>query len=487
MRSSLVVPGLLLSLLLAPPGLADEEGEEEEGGPIVLSEEQRAAAGITLALAGPGTVQRSLELAGRIRLNEDRLTHVVPRVSGVASRLLRSVGDRVARGDALAILESTDLGEAKVDYIGAFLAHEIADMDLARSQTIAENTRTLLEVLAAKKSIVSVLASTRGLDVGKTKSDLLEAYARLSFARSRLAREEGLRKQNVSSIEAFQEAKRDLEVATVRYAAAEEDVRLSYQLTLASARRAERVADNSLHHARHQLALLGVSDEEVLQLAERHGAHHEKRDEPVSLANDLRPLDRSLATYTLTSPIDGIVLERRAAPGEWVDREDTPFVLGNLTVVWVDLAIHPHELASVRAGQEILLRPQGLDEEIRATVAFVHPVARDEERVAFCRVLLKAPGPNWKPGLFVSGTVFLEARPAKVVVPRSAVTRQGHEHLVFAQTDQGLEPREVRLGRQDLASVEILHGLRPGEKFAATGAFLLKAELSRESLVADDD
>lgn len=484
MRSSLVIPTLLLSLLLAPPGLADEDEEGEEGGPIVLSEEQREAAGVTLATAGPGTVRRSLELAGRVRLNEDRLTHVVPRVSGVASRLLRSVGDQVAEGDALAVLESTDLGEAKVEYISALLAHEIADLDLARSRTISTNTKTLLAVLGKGTPVDRVLPTARGLDIGKTKSRLLEAYARLSFARARLEREEDLRARKVSSIEAFQEAKRDLEVATVGYAAAEEDVRLTYLIDHAASERAERIADNTLHHARHRLELLGVSDDELLNLAERHVGHHQDPKPPASAP---RALDRSLAAYTLTSPIDGVVLERRAAPGEWIDRQDTPFVVGDLSVVWVDLAIHPHELPSVKAGQEVLLRPQGLEEERRVPIAFVHPVARDDERVAFCRVLLENPGALWKPGLFVSGTVFLAAEAAQVVVPRSAVTRRGHEHLVFALTDHGFESREVQLGRQDLQSVEILRGLRPGERYAATGAFLLKAELSRESLVADDD
>jgi cobalt-zinc-cadmium efflux system membrane fusion protein len=53
-----------------------------------------------------------VELHGEVVLNEDRVVHVVPRVTGIVADVDKRVGDRVSAGDRLAELDSTELGEA---------------------------------------------------------------------------------------------------------------------------------------------------------------------------------------------------------------------------------------------------------------------------------------------------------------------------------------------------------------------------------------
>jgi len=56
----------------------------------------------------------------------------------------------------------------------------------------------------------------------------------------------------------------------------------------------------------------------------------------------------------------------------------------------------------------------------------------------------------------------------------------------FVQTDKGFEKREVKLGRSDHQSVEVLSGLLPGERYVSKNPFLLKAEMNKDSAKDED-
>jgi len=92
----------------------DEHGEhggehaEHEEGHVTLSHEAREAAGIEIDVAAARTVAHTLELPGEIVPNADRLAHIVPRFPGIAREVRKGLGDRVARDEVLAIVESNE-------------------------------------------------------------------------------------------------------------------------------------------------------------------------------------------------------------------------------------------------------------------------------------------------------------------------------------------------------------------------------------------
>ena len=75
---------------------------------VTLSPEQIEAAAIEVATAGPATIHESVVLNGRIAPNEDALAHVMPRFPGVVRSVHKRLGDPVARGDLLAVIESNE-------------------------------------------------------------------------------------------------------------------------------------------------------------------------------------------------------------------------------------------------------------------------------------------------------------------------------------------------------------------------------------------
>lgn len=72
------------------------EGEEEEGH-LTLSEEQISAAGIQLAEAKAQSISLSLPFPGEVRFDDDRTSHVVPRVPGVVESVHVNLGQPVKK------------------------------------------------------------------------------------------------------------------------------------------------------------------------------------------------------------------------------------------------------------------------------------------------------------------------------------------------------------------------------------------------------
>ena len=112
-------------------------GEEEEGG-LRLTPEQRKRFGIVVQPAGAGSLRNEVSLPGEIVFNEDHVVHMVPRVAGIARKVHKSVGDHVAEGEVLAVIESRELADAKSEYLAANARGGLAEKNYTREKSLHE-------------------------------------------------------------------------------------------------------------------------------------------------------------------------------------------------------------------------------------------------------------------------------------------------------------------------------------------------------------
>lgn len=103
-------------------------------GKVRLGPDAVETAGITILTAGPRDMLTTLELPGEIRPDATRVARVVPRLSGVVREALKQQGDRVRRGELLAVIDSRELAEAKSAYLAASKYLEFARMTLEREE-----------------------------------------------------------------------------------------------------------------------------------------------------------------------------------------------------------------------------------------------------------------------------------------------------------------------------------------------------------------
>jgi len=208
--------------------------------------------------------------------------------------------------------------------------------------------------------------------------------------------------------------------------------------------------------ARERLRLWDLTDAQIAALEQRGKA------EPV---------------LTVYAPASGIVLKREALPGKYVEPNTTLYEVADISTAWVYADIYESEVAAVQLNQPALVEFAAYPgETLRAKVTYIHPSLNEAARTVRVRLELPNPGLKLKPGMF--GTVTLRTNSAKaLVVPKEAVLDTGLRQLVFLDRGQGVyQPYPVKLGRRSQDQVEVLDGIKEGDRVVTSANFLLDAE-----------
>ncbi|MFQ5780735.1 MAG: efflux RND transporter periplasmic adaptor subunit [Nitrospiria bacterium] len=114
---------------------ADHDDHDEEKV-IRLSDGDMKEFGIKLGRAGPGSLHKYVNLPGEVRTNSERLVHVVPRVSGIVREVRKSLGDRVKKGEVIAVVDSRDLADTKAAFLAAIERVTLAEANFLREEVL---------------------------------------------------------------------------------------------------------------------------------------------------------------------------------------------------------------------------------------------------------------------------------------------------------------------------------------------------------------
>jgi cobalt-zinc-cadmium efflux system membrane fusion protein len=110
----------------------------QEEGKVELSDEQIKAASISIDTAGAARIKSVLQLPGEIRLNEDRTSHVVPRIAGVVESVQASLGQAVKKGQVLAVIASPAASEQRSELQTAQKRLALAKITFEREKRLWE-------------------------------------------------------------------------------------------------------------------------------------------------------------------------------------------------------------------------------------------------------------------------------------------------------------------------------------------------------------
>ena len=189
--------------------------------------------------------------------------------------------------------------------------------------------------------------------------------------------------------------------------------------------------------------------------------------------------NESLQPYEVKSEIDGTIIKREIALGEFVDTSKSIFIVADLSNVWVDFSVYRHESENLRVGQKVLIRPGENADKIESTISYISPFGLENTQTTLARAVVSNENGELRPGLFLNGDVTVGETPVPVAVKASAVQTLEDKPVVFIQAGKGFEVREVTIGERDDEHVEMKSGVAAGEKYAAENSFLLKSELAR--------
>ena len=141
-----------------------EEKHEEKKERIKLSPEALKNAGIKTAPAKAEAIAETLAVTATIAHNQDRLFHVTPRITGRVVDVRVSVGSEVKTGTVLAMLDSTELGQTKLEYIKSQTLLELAKATYEREKSLFDQKiAAKKDVLAAEAEYLKAQAEARSL------------------------------------------------------------------------------------------------------------------------------------------------------------------------------------------------------------------------------------------------------------------------------------------------------------------------------------
>ena len=196
----------------------------------------------------------------------------------------------------------------------------------------------------------------------------------------------------------------------------------------------------------------------------------------------LQKSDRPTVRVPLHSQFSGVVTETFVREGQYVNAGEQLCSIADLSRVWVELEVFESDLPHVKAGQQVSIRSRSYPgETFTGAVKLIYPFLDPKTRTVKVRVELPNPGLKLKPDMYVQGAITVSQADA-LVVPAGAVMDTGARQVVWVESEPGVFiMRNVTTGGRSGAEVLILSGLKPGEKVAATGAYLIDSEAQLSS------
>jgi Cu(I)/Ag(I) efflux system membrane fusion protein len=204
-----------------------------------------------------------------------------------------------------------------------------------------------------------------------------------------------------------------------------------------------------------RLRNLGLSEAQIRQMAE----------------------DRQLPqTVDIVSPAEGFILARNITPGQHFERDAEFYRIADLTQVWIVADVFGTDVQSVHPGAVARVTLRDQRGAFSARVSNVLPQVDPETRVLKLRLEANNPGFALRPDMFVDVELPVNGS-AGLTVPQDAVIDSGREQRVFVERSPGVfEPRSVQIGWRSGNQVEIVNGLKEGERVVVEGTFLVDSE-----------
>ncbi len=288
----------------------------------------------------------------------------------------------------------------------------------------------VIKVIANLGDLVAAgqpLATIEATEFSQAQNDLRTALAQVKLARTSETRKHALFDIKGGSLADWQQAQADLAAAETNFSS-----------------------------VRSRLEILGYSSSQIDQLL---------------TAEHFDP------TTSVLAPLHGIVVDRQVGPGQFAQAgASTPlFTIADLSSVWLVANVRETDAALVHRGQVVEVRVLAYPERVfSARVVYVAPIIDPNTHRLTVRAVIDNPDGALKPEMFANFRILTSTDAQSPGVPQSAVVYEGDTaHVWVVQSDNAIVVRPIRVGRTNDGFVEVLDGLRAGERVVTQGSLFI--------------
>ncbi|MFA5593548.1 MAG: efflux RND transporter periplasmic adaptor subunit [Micavibrio sp.] len=192
----------------------------------------------------------------------------------------------------------------------------------------------------------------------------------------------------------------------------------------------------------------------------------------------MEALQSRLEDRIITAPFDGVVGLRNISAGALLQPGTEITTLDDIHIMKLDFAVPSIFLPALKQGLKITARAAGFAELFEGEVSAIDSQIDPVTRAVTVRALIPNPQGILKPGLLM--TVELQKDPRRAAgIPETAIVPEARKHFVFVVDESGeipvLEKREIIIGVRVPGEVEVIRGLRQGEKIVTQGLMTARA------------
>jgi len=448
---------------------------------------QQLATEVSVTPARTATISETAEVTGSLSALHDVTVGV--KNGGKVVAVYAREGDMVRAGQTVAQQDTSDL-QAQLEQQQANLAsartkleqakvayqNALTTLQWTKDQTSAAVRQAEAALEAAKEQAAVVKEGARPQERQQAQETVAAAKAERDQARSDLKRYEDLYRQQAISAQQLDQAQSVADSAEARYNSAvqalsliqagsrPEDIRRA-QAAVDQANQALAAAQSNRDQVNMRRADVDTARAGIL--AADAGVHQAQAA--------LQLAEQAIRDAAIRSPITGVVAERKVEPGMQLTtvKPDVMRIVA-LDAIFFDAQVSETQYAAIRAGQLVTVTVDALPSRaFHGVVSKIYPVA-STARSFTVRISIRNEGNLLRPQMFARGRIDLATHNNAIVVPHDVVldySGTGGRVFVAVSKPTGTvaEERKVRTGFETPRTIEILSGIRPGDRVVTSG------------------
>jgi membrane fusion protein, heavy metal efflux system len=234
--------------------------------------------------------------------------------------------------------------------------------------------------------------------------------------------------------------------------------------------------------SREKLATYAMSNEQIDKLLEGLSDDRKKAVEADDNTQDITRM-------TVCSPIDGVVVERDAVPGNFYDQTNIMLTISPMTELWVWGNVFESDQDKVHIGQRWDILFQFSKEQFAGKVESIANGVDPDTRTLRIRASIPNPGQHLKARMLVRAILQIPPMPDDTVIPRNALAVINGEYYAFVRKgDSGedaclFEHRKLEIEQENTDVVVVKKGLKEGELVVSNGSLILSQLYEDQSTV----
>lgn len=397
--------------------------EDGAASSISVSALGQSAAGIVLQTLTPTDLPNEITVPGKIEIIPTMQFDQHAALSGRVAKVAVQPGEHVTKGQTLAVIESTEMNQLAAQYLQS------------RLDTFTE--------LAAQRA--------------KLDNEVRQAEDNLHLCDENLKRIRQLYSDKIAAQKDVLLAETDYDLALARA----ETARTSRDIMLKTLRARVKLIQEPI---RQRLQIIGVDAKHIDQMLAKQ---------------------ETLTEVPIIAARSGIVTDILTSPGQGIDASSNLFTIADLSKVWATAHVYENDMTRMHLGEPVAVKVHALPGTlVHGKLTFIGSQVDPVTRTLPVRCELANVDGRLKPDMYAELIIeTAESRPV-IAVPKDALVNTNTSppgQAVFVQEGNAYKQIRVQTGRQLGDRVEVLSGLRAGDKLVVRGAFQLNAQLLKQT------